>query len=145
MKRYRILSYDFDTRATLLSMPNKDHWEESTKEQWIKNKTIIKEGLIAEYGTVNAFKKIENFIDIGENPISVIAFHNKFLKQIISAYVVGSYYPALTSACALGERILNHLVIRLRENRNRVRLGILALIYIIDKYFLLLSSSYKLL
>jgi len=30
--------------------------------------------------------------------------------------VSGAYYPALTGACALGERILNHLVLGLRES-----------------------------
>jgi hypothetical protein len=30
--------------------------------------------------------------------------------------MIGSYYPALTAACALGERILNHLVLALRDN-----------------------------
>jgi hypothetical protein len=30
--------------------------------------------------------------------------------------VAGSYYPALVAACALGERILNHLVLDLRDH-----------------------------
>lgn len=29
---------------------------------------------------------------------------------------MGSYYPALTAACALGERILNHLILLLRDD-----------------------------
>ena len=29
--------------------------------------------------------------------------------------MIGGYYPALTGACALGERILNHLVLSLRD------------------------------
>jgi hypothetical protein len=32
------------------------------------------------------------------------------------ALTVGAYYPALVGACALGERILNHLVLDLRED-----------------------------
>lgn len=43
------------------------------------------------------------------------AFHNKFLEQIRKSFVIGGYYPALTGACALGERILNHLVLLLRD------------------------------
>ena len=115
MKRYRVLGYDFDTRATLLKEVIKDDWEEKVKEQWRRNKTSIKEGIIAEYGAVRAFEKIDNFVALEASPISIIAFHNKFLRQARSAYVVGSYYPALTGACALGERILNHLILRLRE------------------------------
>lgn len=32
------------------------------------------------------------------------------------AFVAGAYYPALTAASALGERILNHLILALRED-----------------------------
>ncbi len=115
MKRYRVLAYDFDTRATILKQKIKDDRDEKIKEQWSKNKTSIKEGLIAEYGALLAFEKIDNFIALDANPISIIAFHNKFLRQIRSAYIIGSYYPSLTGACALGERILNHIIIRLRN------------------------------
>jgi len=115
MKRYRILAYDFDSRATNLKIEIQEDWEEHIKEQWKLTQESIKEGLIAEYGAIGAFKKINNFIELDANPISIIAFHNKFLRQVRSAYVVGSYYAALTGACALGERILNHLILRLRD------------------------------
>jgi hypothetical protein len=115
MKRYRVLAYDFDARATNLKMEIQDSWEERIKARWNTTQESIKEGLIAEYGTISAFKKIENFIELDASPISLIAFHNKFLRQVRSAYVIGSYYAALTGACALGERILNHLVLRLRD------------------------------
>ena len=78
MKRYRILAYDFDARATNLKTEIQKDWEERIKEQWKNNQTSIKEGLIAEYGSIGAFKKIENFIDLDANPISIIAFHNKW-------------------------------------------------------------------
>lgn len=115
MKRYRVLAYDFDARATNLKMEIQEVWEEKIKAQWRSSQESIKEGLIAEYGAVRAFKKISNFIELDANPISIIAFHNKFLRQIRSAYVIESYYAALTGACALGERILNHLILRLRK------------------------------
>lgn len=115
MKRYRVLAYDFDARATNLKMEIREEWEEHIKELWKSNQESIKENLIAEYGAIRAFKKINNFIELDANPISVIAFHNDFLRQIRSAYVIESYFAALTGACALGERILNHLVLRLRD------------------------------
>jgi hypothetical protein len=114
MKRYRVLSFDFDTRATWLKKEIQESWEEKVKEQWKNNKISIMEGLIAEYGAIDAFKKIDNFTKLDSNPASIIAFHNKFFGQIRSAYVIGSFYAALTGACALGERILNHLILRLR-------------------------------
>jgi hypothetical protein len=45
-----------------------------------------------------------------------VAFHNVFFNQVRDSFVIGSYYPALTAACALGERILNHLVLGLRDS-----------------------------
>lgn len=71
--------------------------------------------MVSEFGAMNAQEKVQNFLDLGNAPYSVIAFHNAFLPQIRNAFVVGAYYPALTGACALGERILNHLVLRLRD------------------------------
>jgi hypothetical protein len=68
-----------------------------------------------EFGVVYAEAKIQNFIDLGDAPFSILAFHNRFLRQIRNAFVIGSYYPALTGACALGERILNHLLLNLRD------------------------------
>lgn len=115
MKRYRVLSYNFDTRARILAMEIKSTWKPQIKEQWETNKKQIREGLIHYYGIENCDGKIQNFIDLGAEPFSVIAFHNVFFRQARDAYVIGSYYPALTSACAIGERILNQLMLHLRD------------------------------
>jgi hypothetical protein len=45
---------------------------------------------------------------------TVLAYHNQFFDQARRSFVIGAYYPALVSACALGERILNHLILDLR-------------------------------
>jgi hypothetical protein len=45
----------------------------------------------------------------------VLAHHNLLFHQVRQSFVIGSYYPALVGACALGERILNHLIIDLRD------------------------------
>lgn len=116
MKRYRILTYDFDTRARILSMPIEESWEPQVKEVCTRSKQQIIEGLLCEYGPLAGDQKIRNFIDFGALPFSIISFHNRFLRQVRNAFVVGSYYPALTGTCALGERILNHLVLRLRDD-----------------------------
>jgi hypothetical protein len=54
-------------------------------------------------------------MEIGPAPFSIIAFHNDFFRQARRAFVSGAYYPALTATCALGERVLNHLLIRCRD------------------------------
>jgi hypothetical protein len=46
----------------------------------------------------------------------VIAYHNTFFAQARAAFVGGQYYPALTGVTALGERVLNHLVLALRDH-----------------------------
>ena len=49
-------------------------------------------------------------------PFSVIAYHNLFLEQTREAFVMGHDYPALTGSCALGEKILDPFVLRLRDD-----------------------------
>lgn len=116
MKRYRVLRMDYDNRAMILSQEIGAHWEENVKESWEKNKEIVDKGLIYEYGMLYADQKKQSFIDLNVKPISVIAFHNIFLTDCRDAFTIGAYYPALTGVCALGERILNHLVLLLRED-----------------------------
>jgi hypothetical protein len=114
MKRYRILSFDFDSRAIGLE-PIPEEWEENVKKQHIENQEKTIEGLKVQYGELNFQSKLNNFIELKQKPFSISAFHNKFLNQIRNSYVIGSYYPALTSACSLGERILNHMILLLRD------------------------------
>lgn len=115
MKRYRILQFDFDSRVHSLTMEIKKEWDEKVKKQHLQNKRQMERGLIAQYGADNANIKKQNLIDLGPKPVSILAFHNKFFEQIRSSFIIGSYYPALIGACALGERILNHLIIKLRD------------------------------
>ena len=115
MKRYRVTTLDFDTRATILSTPIEGHWAESTKESWSRNKEAVRKELLAEFGEFMQEIKLANFVDLGPRPLSILAFHNVFAAQIRDSFVVGAYYPALVGACALGERILNHLVLSLRD------------------------------
>ncbi len=115
MKRYRILGIDFDTRATILKQEIQEAWEPHVKAQWQQNKESIEEHLVAQFGAYGYHEKLRNFVELGPAPWSVMAFHNKFLRQVRESFVVAAYYPSLTAACALGERILNHLVIRVRD------------------------------
>lgn len=116
MKRYRTLAVDFDTRANILNFEIKPEWEESVKQQHAQNKVSVMDGLVAEFGVHNKELKIQNFIEIGPAPFSILAFHNRFMRQIRYSFVIGGYYPALTGATTLTERILNHLILALRED-----------------------------
>ena len=111
MKRYRVLRLTFDTRAVLLSIAR----DNAAAGQTLATATHgIVTGLVQEYGSMATQQKVNNFVEFGQLPFSILAFHNKFLLQVRDAFVVGAYYCAMTGACSLGERILNHLLLRLR-------------------------------
>jgi len=115
MKRYRVLFFDFDSRPEYLKREILNEWDDKIKKQHRENKEKIEKRFIEQYGQNDSEVKIKNIKDLGNKPISILAFHNKFFNQIRSAFIMGAYYPALTAACALGERILNHLICTLRE------------------------------
>lgn len=116
MKRFRVSTIDFDTRANMLAIVIEEHWEEHIKELHRRNQRLIVEGLRTEFGEDRFEHKLANFIELGAKPLSIVAFHNKFSEQVRRAFIVGAYYPSLLGACGLGERILNHLVLTLRDD-----------------------------
>jgi hypothetical protein len=116
MKRYRVLSIDFDSSVHTLTLEIRDEWEDHIKKQHRENKESVEKSLIDSYGAMAQEGKRQNFIDFGAIPFSILAFHNKFFRQLRTAFVMGAYYPALTAACSLGERILNYLLLILRDD-----------------------------
>jgi hypothetical protein len=116
MKYYQIVNFDLDTRASGLQQKINDNWEKSVKENWEKNQQAMKNSYVYEFGALNNEVKLQNVLDLGSAPFSILAFHNDFLKQIRDSFIIGAYYPALTGACCLGERILNQLLLLLRDN-----------------------------
>jgi hypothetical protein len=115
MKRYRVLGMDFDARPNLLNISISDEATPEAKQLMLGNQQSVREGLLIEYGIHDSAMKLQNFRELGAALPSVLTFHNNFMRQIRASFVIGSYYPALTGACALGERILNHLLLNLRE------------------------------
>src|SRR4030042_843350 len=116
MKRYRVHSFDFDTRVHGLTQEICDEWEDEVKKLHRQNKDAIERSLVSFYGAEAQEVKRQNFIELGDKPVSILAFHNRFFEQIRTSFVMGAYYPALTAACALGERILNYLLLILRDD-----------------------------
>lgn len=115
-RRYRPLQFNFDTRATFLDTVIEDNWEVGVKEQWRGNKSSVRMHLLAEHGTIDGDEKIENFCALGPAPWSISYEHTDPLKQVRSAFTHGDFFPALVGACALGERIFNHLILALRQD-----------------------------
>jgi len=113
--RRRHLSYtlDFDSRAHSFEEPN-DGWSKEARRLHLENRERVKDSLVREYGADQLDIKAENFFAIGSKPFSILAYHNRLFDEVRHAFVMRSYYPALVGACALGERILNHLILDLR-------------------------------
>ena len=114
-RRHMSKAGDFDLRVNSLEIEILPDWEPQIIEQWTRIKTSSRAGLVAEFSALAAERKEENFIAIGPLSMSIISYHNILHRQVRNAFVLGSYYPALVGACALGERVLNHLILDLRE------------------------------
>ncbi len=106
---------DFDTRATVLAIQIKPEWADEVRSLWTNTHAKIERELKVEFGEYNFEGKLRNFMELGAAPISIVSHHNKLYHEARSAFVHGFYYPALVAACALGERMLNHMILDLRE------------------------------
>jgi len=115
MKRYLVYPFDFDTRAELLRTEIQDSWEEKIKAQWRTNRESLEASLRKELGDHNFDMKLKNVRDCGSAPFSIVSYHNPLYHQARYAFYHGYYYPALLAACALGERMLNHMILDLRD------------------------------
>jgi hypothetical protein len=110
------MKVDFDSRANALTMDIKDEWDSEVKVLHEANKQNVRKELKYVYGIDRYELKENNFKDMGPTFPSIIAFHNKFLNQSRTAFIMGGYYPAFTGITTLTERVLNHLVIALRDD-----------------------------
>ncbi|BBY67763.1 hypothetical protein MHEL_60060 [Mycolicibacterium helvum] len=117
-RRYMPLHYTFDTRNTLMDHEEEygASWEPDIRAQWRQNLRQFTVELIHEFGAADFEAKFTDYRALGAKPMSVVALHNVFLAQIRTAFAAGAYYPALVGASALGERILNQLVVVLRND-----------------------------
>jgi len=107
---------DYDSRAYILGVQVREEWDEEIRRNWEQSQEHVRRSIVADYGTARIEEKGEDFREFGPLPFSIISYHSALLRQIRDAFVVGAYYPALTGACAAGERILNHLLIDLRSS-----------------------------
>jgi hypothetical protein len=114
-RRYHPFAYDFDSTPLSLDDPG-EHWEEQVKALHIENRNKAIERLKAEYGEHRHAQVIADTKELGPKAFSIISHHNLMHEQARRAFVSGLYFPALVAACALGERILNHLILDLRDH-----------------------------
>ncbi|WP_298876532.1 hypothetical protein [uncultured Bradyrhizobium sp.] len=114
MKRHLVYPIHFDTRSRVLE-DEQSTWTEEAKVLHRENRRRVVEGIEQQFGSRDLEQKVVDFRECRTLPFSIVSYHNRYYQQSRDAFVAGTYYPAATGACALGERILNHLVIDLRE------------------------------
>lgn len=106
----------FDTRASILRTNIEDARDDHVKTSWQKNKESTISDLREQYGSWDFDFKLHNFLELWPLQPSIFTYHNIFITQLRNAFIIWSYYPALTAACALWERILNRLILDLRDS-----------------------------
>lgn len=106
-RRYRLMSFYIDSRRGLLR---------STSEHVRSHGEDLKKALYAELGPQNFEEKLNRWLQIDYPPIGLIDEYPERIAEIINAYSMGYWYPAVTSSCCLAERILNRLVLRCRDH-----------------------------
>lgn len=116
VRRYRMINGTFDTRSHLVTDEISSDWEPRIRAQHWANRLRALDWLKYEFGEDNLGEKVTEFGVLGPEPFSVLAYHNLFFRQVRRSFVIGSHYPALVGCCALGERILNHLIHEFRDD-----------------------------
>lgn len=102
---YRVVSFALDTRSQGL--------KDNPEAPWALQ---IKNSLTQEWGVHQGDEKVARFADLNISLMGLPDEYYELLTQIISAYCCGQYYPAMTAAGALGERILNRLILKTRRH-----------------------------
>ncbi|NEJ98635.1 hypothetical protein [Rhizobium ruizarguesonis] len=114
-RRYHPFSFDFDSTPMNLK-DHENHWDEQVKNEHANNRAQAVERLKLEHGARHIEMIIKNTIDLGPKSMSLLSYHNILHEQARRSFVTGAYYPVLVATCSLGERILNHLVLDLRDS-----------------------------
>jgi hypothetical protein len=71
--------------------------------------------LIQKHGEADIGIKIDRYFNFKPPDFVLITEFQPLLQEVEDAYVSGYLYPSLTGACCIGERILNLLLLRLRD------------------------------
>ncbi len=108
MKRYRWTTFFIDAERNTVRRP----WGASNAQ--IVSGAVG--GVAHRHGLFDIQRKYSRWLHLSPPALCVPVEWHKLLLEAEAAYVNGDYYPTLTSACCLGERVLNHLIIKLRSH-----------------------------
>lgn len=109
MKRYRWTNFYLDSMRAILATPNLP--EEVVERERAQLKAFVAE----RHGAIGLDEKFERWLQLEDLSVCAPVEYLSLLLEIQDAYVQGDAYPALVGACCLGERILNHLLLKTRD------------------------------
>lgn len=115
LRRYRLMPVAFDASHHALEPTNPD-WDPDVRQLHDENREATVDRLRFIHGEANLEAVIQNVRDLGSDPWSTIGWHLQLWLEVRHAFVSGAYFPAGVGAGALGERILNHLLIDLADD-----------------------------
>lgn len=105
-RMYRVSNYAVNTINAIL--------DNDINNLEIHRQKIINQ-LKRKWGESDIADKIDRFKKLNINFIGVPDESDKLMQEIVSCYCCEYYYPAMTGAGALGERILNRLILKTRQ------------------------------
>lgn len=109
MKRYRWTNFYLDSMRAVLEVPN------VPPDVMERERAQLKAFVANSHGTGGLDEKFERWLRLDDLRICAPVEYLALLQEIQDAYVQGDSYPALVGACCLGERILNHLLLKTRD------------------------------
>ena len=108
IRRYRLFPAAFDSSSLLLKLAEPG-WDATSRANHETSRQALVEGLRHKHGDERIDQVVENLVDLGPDPWSMVGWHIGLWREIKHAFATCGYYSAATAAGALGERILNHL------------------------------------
>ena len=101
-RMYRVTSYAFDLRVNSLNLPATDSLSIG-----------IVAGLAKEWGENDIDQKVRRYKELGLAFLGIPEEYYKLQWEVVSSYCCGQYFPSMTSAGSLAERILNRLILKI--------------------------------
>jgi len=102
---FRVMDFAFDATVNIFKQESYESQKKET-EKHLRN----------EWGESDFEAKLQRLIRLDLAYIGIADEYYNLLRSVVDSYCCGYFYPAMTSAGALGERILNRLIIKLRDH-----------------------------
>jgi hypothetical protein len=102
---YRVMAFALDTAVNIFK-----------QDGLVDQKKDIEKKLRSEWGEFEFESKLKRFVQLDLSFLGIPEEYYELLQPVVASYCCGYFYPAMTSAGALGERILNRLIIKLRDH-----------------------------